>query len=78
MPCLQKAHMELLIGRNIIIMYKNWRGEKEQRMITPCSVFTGSTKYHPETQDFVNAYCHARQSKRDFAISDISEYRIVD
>lgn len=53
----------------LVVPYTNWRGEHGERTITPCSIWFGSTEWHPESQWFIRAYDHDKNAYRDFALS---------
>jgi predicted DNA-binding transcriptional regulator YafY len=62
-----------LIGKTITMVYKNYRGVKEDRVVTVLEFFNGYTPYHSEYQTFMKGYCHERRAKRDFSINDIEK-----
>jgi hypothetical protein len=68
---------EELIGKTVTMVYKNWKGNIENRKVTVIGFFEGSTPYHLEHQRFMKAMCLSRNEERDFAVKDISAL-IVD
>jgi hypothetical protein len=64
-----------LLNSTLRITYKNYRNVIEERVVTPKSVFYGSTRYHPDEQWLLEARCHSRKDNRVFAIRDIMCYK---
>ncbi len=58
------------IGEPARITYTNYRGETDERIITPQRVWYGSTDWHPKPQWLLTAFDHEKQAKRDFALKD--------
>lgn len=66
---------EIVIGRPYTMIYKNYRGETEERQVMPQSFWWGTTQYHPEPGFMMRAYCTSRAADRDFAVSGIVTMR---
>ncbi len=62
-------------GRDVVIDYTNYRGERDTRTITPHHIWWGFTKHHPKPQWLLHAYCHTKQATRDFALADIHNWK---
>lgn len=52
------------------VVYRNWKGEVAERVITPLTVWHGSTEWHPEPQWFLRARDEKKGAVRDFALRD--------
>lgn len=52
------------------VVYRNWKGEVAERLITPLTVWHGSTEWHPEPQWFLRARDERKGAVRDFALRD--------
>ena len=50
--------------------YRNHRGERSLRTITPVRVWYGTTAYHPEPGVMLTAFDHDKQANRDFRLAD--------
>ncbi len=57
------------------IDYRNYRGERSIRKILPLSWRFGSSEYHKEPQWLVLAYDFDKKANREFAQSDISDWK---
>lgn len=55
--------------------YVNHRGEAAERTVRPIRIWFGSTAWHTETQWFLEGFCLDRKESRDFAMSNISQWR---
>jgi hypothetical protein len=53
--------------------YRNWRGETAQRRVGVCSVWFGSTEWHPEPQWLMHAIDLEKMEARDFAMKDMTD-----
>ena len=58
-------------NRELVFMYKNWRGETSQRRIVPEKIWFGETEWHPGQQWFLRGLDAEKREVRDFALSDI-------
>lgn len=56
----------------ITASYTNWRGETEDRSITPMEIRFDATEWHPEPQWLLKAWDDDRQAWRDFALKDFN------
>ncbi len=68
---------ELRPGKcGVIITYKNWKGVKSTRTVTPIesSLRFAPTKWHPEPQWVIDAWDHEKESVRTFAMKDITSW----
>ncbi|MGP7813776.1 WYL domain-containing protein [Glutamicibacter soli] len=57
--------------KNVIIDYINHRGERSSRRIHPIRIWFGSTEWHPSNRWLLEAHDYARDSIRNFALSDV-------
>lgn len=57
--------------KRVTVLYRNHRGDREWRSITPQGIWHGQNEWHPEPQYFLKVYCHVREAQRDFAMKDI-------
>lgn len=53
------------------VMYRNWKGNTNERTIVPLKVFYGSTEFHPEAQWLLEAQCLDKKELRLFALKDM-------
>ena len=56
--------------RAIVFAYTNWRGELEDRTVTPISIRWGATEWHPEPGWLLRGYDHTKEAEREFALKD--------
>lgn len=61
----------------VTFRYKNHRGESAIRTVLPRGIWYGKTQWHPTEQWFLAALDIDKDRERDFAMSDISEWRTV-
>lgn len=52
------------------VVYRNWKGEVSERVITPLTVWHGSTEWHPDPQWFLRCKDEEKSVVRDFALRD--------
>lgn len=57
--------------------YVNWRGEVGMRRVRPLALWFGSTKYHPKPQWLLKGLDLDKEELRDFAMTNISNWRSV-
>ena len=62
----------------VTISYKNWKGVCSWRRILPLEIWFGMTKWHPKQQYFLKAQDLNKNEVRDFAMSDINEWKSDD
>jgi hypothetical protein len=63
-------------SNTIEIDYVNYAGRREWRLVTMrWPPHYGSSKHHPESQWLLNIYCHDRDDRRTFAMTDILGWR---
>lgn len=65
-------------GQVIEFDYKNWKGIKGHRKAVVILPHYGHTKYHPEDQKLLDAYDLDKYARRDFAVKDMSNVKIVE
>ncbi len=58
------------VGREIRLDYRNYRGLRTYRVISPVGVWFGFTEWHPQPQWLLHAYDWGKEDFRDFALSD--------
>lgn len=58
-------------GRELLIYYRNHRGDTSWRVIVPFGYWYGMTEHHKDEQHFLKGYCTSKLSVRDFAVKDI-------
>ena len=58
----------------VVILYKNWRGERGFRHIRPIEIVYMSTEWHPEAQWLLRAFDLDKEAMRDFALGDIESW----
>ncbi len=56
--------------------YVNWKGESGLRRVRPTELWFGTTSYHPEPQWFLKAHDIDKDAERDFAMRDITGWRL--
>lgn len=56
--------------------YTNYRGVVATRRVVPIRVWFGSNQYHPHPQWIMRALDTERNVERDFALRDISNWRL--
>lgn len=56
--------------------YTNYRGVRATRRVTPITIFFGCNQYHPHPQWILRATDMERGVVRDFALRDISNWRL--
>lgn len=69
--------MERKEPMDVEILYRNHRGEEARRRIKPIALWFGSTDWHPEEQWLLGAFDYSRNSRRDFSMAEIKEWRIL-
>jgi predicted DNA-binding transcriptional regulator YafY len=65
-------------GKQVIIDYTNWRGERAERRINPVSIWYGKTEWHPAEQWLLSAFDMRDDGAaimKDFAMRDIHSWR---
>jgi predicted DNA-binding transcriptional regulator YafY len=64
-------------GKQVIIDYTNWRGERSERRVNPVSLWYGKTEWHPEEQWLLAAFDmrDGEAYMKDFAMKDIHSWR---
>lgn len=62
------------------ILYTNYRGVTESRVIVPRKLYWGMTEHHPTEQWLLEAICLSRKALRTFAMKDVRlwEYQQAD
>lgn len=63
-------------SKSVKITYTNWRNETAERNIEPIQIWFGKTEWHNEEQWLLKAIDLDRNVERDFAIKDISEWKV--
>lgn len=58
-------------GRELNIVYRNWRGEVRDRRVWPIEVWIGTSEWHQGEQWFLKAQDEENGEIRDFAMRDI-------
>lgn len=58
-------------GREALIDYTNWKGQRAERTILPLQLWYGTTEQHPEPQWIVRAVDSEKQLLRDFTLHTI-------
>lgn len=66
------------VARALRIFYRNYRGEVDERCISPISVRFGATEWHPEHQWLLLAHDHDRRAEREFALADFMSIGSVE
>lgn len=66
------------IGDDIIIYYKNWKGEESYRNVSVLGFYWGHSPYHEGDQMFMKAWDHDKDQERNFAVKDIAEILAVE
>lgn len=56
--------------------YTNYRGVTATRRVIPITILFGSSQYHPHPQWLLRAMCMERGAVRDFALRDITNWRL--
>jgi hypothetical protein len=67
--------MEPLPSEPVWIDYTNYRGERAWRRIREVRRYWGSTEYHPEHQELMDAIDLERGVEWTFAVNDIHDMR---
>ena len=60
-----------MADHEVVILYRNWRGEIANRTILPKSVYYGSSQWHSEEQWLLVADDLEKNAERHFAMKDI-------
>ena len=55
-------------------VYKNYKGETNNRIVIPYDIWFGSTEYHPKEQWLFRAYDIEKCAERNFALKDVIEF----
>ena len=58
----------------VAMLYTNYRGVREQRVVLPLSIFFGTSEYHSEPQWLMQAYDFNREALRSFAMNSIHTF----
>lgn len=58
-------------SKQVSIVYTNYRGETNLRVIEPHRMWYGSTEWHPEAQWLLDALDVDKGAERTFAMRDI-------
>ncbi|MFN8684259.1 WYL domain-containing protein [Paracoccus sp. P2] len=58
-------------NRELVFIYKNWRGETSQRRVEPEGIWFGETEWHSGQQWFLRGVDIDKGEIRDFALVDI-------
>lgn len=53
------------------VLYTNYKGETEWRLISPTRYYFGHTEYHPDDQWLLEVHDHEKQATRTYAVADI-------
>jgi hypothetical protein len=62
-------------GREVNILYRNWKGEVAWRRIIPLSISFESSQSHPIPQWIMRAFDRDKEAERSFAIADIQNWK---
>ena len=62
----------------LLVVYKNWRGEVAERKIIPRRIWFGSNQWHPEPQWLLDAEDVAKGDVRSFSTRDFIKVVWVD
>jgi len=57
--------------RQLVIRYRNWKGEISDRRIEPGRLYFGTTEHHPERQWLLHVFDFDKRDYRTFAVKDI-------
>jgi len=55
-------------------VYKNWKGETNNRIVIPYNIYFGNTEFHKEEQWFLHALDVDKKEERNFALKDIIKF----
>ena len=70
-----KKFLKLCNDKNVHrVLYKNYRGEINERSIIINDMSIGSTKYHPEKQLLLHVHDIEKGALRDYAAKDILKF----
>jgi hypothetical protein len=61
---------------SLIVVYRNYRGEVDEREIVPMSVRYGSTEWHPTPQWLMLAWDVKKGALREFAMDDMAGRKV--
>mgnify|MGYP000923178089 CR=1 FL=1 len=62
-------------SHEITFTYSNWRGEIARRRVGVCSIWFGSTEWHPGDQWLLHGIDLDKMEARDFAMKDMWDVR---
>jgi predicted DNA-binding transcriptional regulator YafY len=68
------GHETAIIGDEVRIVYRNYRGEVAKRRIIPGRIWFGGTEWHPEPQWLLDAVDLEKGATRSFALRDIVDF----
>jgi predicted DNA-binding transcriptional regulator YafY len=60
---------------SVRILYTNYRGVRQWRILTPIRLWHGATEWHPKPQWLLDAVDTEKGEVRSFAMTDIHEWR---
>lgn len=70
--------MNIKKGDIIQFNYINWRGLGDIRKVLINEIYYGSNEYHPNPQFLMKAYDLDKNVERIFAMSDMSDVKVID
>lgn len=70
--------MNIKKGDIIQFNYINWRGLGDIRKALINEIYYGSNEYHPNPQFLMKAYDLDKNVERIFAMSDMSDVKVID
>lgn len=59
------------------ILYTNWKGRTEWRLVQPIRTYSGSTNFHPGLHALMEAIDMKDGSRKTFALKDVKEWKHV-
>ena len=66
--------MDTVFAPTLQFVYKNWKGETNNRIVIPYDIWFGSTEFYPKEQWLLRAYDIEKCAERNFALRDIIKF----
>lgn len=61
----------------VVVLYKNWKGKTDKRVIIPIKSYWGHTEFHTEDQFLLECYDVEKEANRTYAMKDIIKIESV-
>lgn len=67
-----------MYDHKIKMMYRNWRGEVSERIITPISLFFGKNQYHQKDTWLIEAFDEVKGDLRTFSLEGFDMHNEIE